>query len=244
MKIVAFAGPSLPPGDRLPFPGLDWRPPAEAGDLLRLSIDGGSTVCLIDGYFDHRPASRHKEILLLLSQGVRVFGASSIGALRAAEMHAFGMIGVGAIFRAYVRGTIEGDDEVALIHAGADRDWRPMSVPLVDVRATLCRARRDGIIGREEARALLGAARSIHYVDREWPLVCAAARDDAGGRGFEIWLESGAVAQKREDAIACIRAAIEGAGAAKDPPQLVRTSFLDALARECGVDLAPAPIRG
>lgn len=234
MKIVAFAGPSLPEGRRGAFPDIDWRPPAQAGDLLRLSIGDVSALCLIDGYFDHRPAVRHKEILLLLSEGVRIFGASSIGALRAAEMQAFGMVGIGGIFNAYRRGTIEGDDEVALIHAGADRDWRSLSIPMVDVRATLCRARRQDIVSREEARALLNAAASIHYVDREWKPVCAAARGGAGGRAFERWLETGAVSQKHDDAVACIRAAIEPAATAPIRPHLVRTCFLDALARECG----------
>lgn len=237
MKITAFAGPSLAAGDRAAFPDIDWRPPAEAGDLLRLSIGDVATVCLIDGYFDHRPAVRHKELLLLLSEGVRIFGASSIGALRAAEMQAFGMIGVGAIFDAYARGTVQGDDEVALIHAGPDQDWRPLSVPLVDVRATLCRARRREIIGREEARALLEAAASIHYIDREWTSVVAAARGGMGSRAFENWLERGAVSQKHDDAVACVRAASGKAAVERVPPQLVRTSFLDALAGECGVDL-------
>jgi hypothetical protein len=235
MTITAFAGPSLCARDRSAFPGIDWRPPAQAGDLLRLAAEDVAAVCLIDGYFDHRPAVRHKEILLLLSRGVRIFGASSIGALRAAEMQAFGMVGVGAIFRAYARGSLRGDDEVALIHAGADQDWRPVSVPLVDVRATLCRARRAAMIGGNEARALLKAAASIHYIDRDWPSVRTAAR--AGGGVFQIWLESEAGSQKRDDAVACIRAAVENAAMDQVRPQLVRTCFLDALARECGVDL-------
>lgn len=234
MRIIAFAGPSLPAAERAAFPGIDWRPPAEAGDLLRLTVDARSTVCLIDGYFDHRPAVRHKEILLLLSRGVRLYGASSIGALRAAEMQAFGMVGVGAIFRAYARGTITGDDEVALVHADGGRDWRALSIPLVDVRATLCRARRHRAIGAAEARALLKAAASIYYVDREWAAVCAAAGTDA----FEAWLAAeGTVPQKRADALACLRAATARPAVREPRPKLVHTCFLDALARECGVEL-------
>jgi hypothetical protein len=233
MTILAFAGPSLTGADRLSFPHIDWRPPAEAGDLLRLPR-GAGTICLIDGYFDHRPAVRHKEILLLQSEGIRIFGASSIGALRAAEMQAFGMAGVGAIFAAYARGTIAGDDEVALIHAGPERDWRPLSVPMVDVRATLCRARRQNVVTRDEARALLDAAAAIHYVDRDWASVCAAVERGAERHAFERWLETGAVSQKRDDALACLHAAIEDTEPPPARPALVRTCFLDALERECG----------
>ena len=237
MTVVAFAGPSLAAGDRAPLTHIEWRPPAEAGDLLRLSAGQVSKICLIDGYFDHRPAVRHKEILLLLSQGVRIFGASSIGALRAAEMRSFGVVGIGSIFTAYVRGSISGDDEVALVHAGADRDWRPLSIPLVDVRATLCRARRERIVDRRQVRALLNAASAIHYVDREWASVCEAAGLGAAKSRFEAWLDTGAVSQKRADALACIHAALDGLPSKFRPPAFVHTSFVDALARECGMEI-------
>jgi hypothetical protein len=200
-----------------------------------------ATLCLIDGYFDHRPAVRHKELLLLLARGARIFGAASIGALRAAEMDSFGMIGVGAIFAAYARGSLTGDDEVALIHAGPERDWRPMSVPLVDVRASLCAARRASILGRGEARALLRAAAAIHYVDRQWPAICEVLADAGTRAAFETWLETGAVSQKRADALACLDAAIHGGARPCEPPLPVHTCFLDALARARGID--PAAIR-
>ena len=234
MSVVAFAGPSLPATDRDPAAGIDWRPPAEAGDLLRLIAAPPATICLIDGWFDHRPAARHKEILLLLAAGVRIFGASSIGALRAAEMHAFGMIGVGAIFRAYADGRIWGDDEVALIHGPESWDWRPLSVPLVDVRATLCRAMRQRIVTGQEARKLMRAARAIHYVDRDWALIAAGASlpPEIGER-----CAGQAVEQKRIDARACIAAALAPADPEARRPEAVRTVFLDALAQACGTPL-------
>jgi len=238
-RLLAFAGPSLTPADRAARPDVEWRPPAQAGDMLRLVGEGGPgrILCLIDGYFDHRPAVRHKELLLLLARGMSVYGAASIGALRAAEMRTFGMAGVGAIFAAYARGTLTGDDEVALVHAGAERDWRPLSVPLVDVRATLCAARRARIIGARDARAMLRAAGAIHYVDRQWQDICRAVVPERR-LAFEAWLRTGAVSQKRIDALACLDAAVKGEWSAHDAPAMVRTCFVDALARECGVDPA------
>ena len=235
MNIVAFAGPSLPPSARARFADIDWRPPAEAGDLLRLMAEPDLMVCLIDGYFDHRPAVRHKEILLLLSKGARVLGASSIGALRAAEMDSFGMIGIGAIYRAYAKGSVTADDEVALIHAEAEKDWRPLSLPLVDVRATLCRALREGVVAKAQAREILKAAAAIHYVDRSWPAVVASVA--IASTAFEAWLPGGQVEQKRIDALECIRAAVAGVNGPKTRPEMVTTVFVSRLARECGVDL-------
>jgi hypothetical protein len=223
MRVIAFAGPSLPPSARPAFASVEWRAPAEAGDLLRLDAGPGDTICLVDGYFDHRPAVRHKEILLLLSAGVRVLGAASIGALRAAEMDSTGMIGVGAIYRAYRRGTINADDEVALIHGDAASGWKPLSAPLVDIRATLARAVRAKAIDAAGARALFGRAAAIHYVDR--------SRNEVGR-----WLPGTLVEQKRTDAEQCLLAAVRGV-ADRPRPERIVTSALRALGRECGIDL-------
>lgn len=233
MSLVVFAGPSLTAEHRASAPYADWRGPAEAGDMLRLDLRPGLTVCLIDGYFDHRPAVRHKEILLALAQGVRVIGAASIGALRAAEMHGFGIEGVGAIYRALATGRIVGDDEVALVHAGAERDWRPLSVPLVELRATLCRLLRTRRIAAGEARAAMRGARAVHYIDRSW------AELEAGGgisSPLRALLEAEHVPQKTLDARAALRRVLEPGPEPAPRPRAVTTSLVRALAKELGLD--------
>ncbi|WP_239014256.1 TfuA-like protein [Archangium violaceum] len=72
-----------------------------------------------------------------LGQDVIVLGASSMGALRAAELHPHGMVGVGRIFEAYLEGRLSADDEVALLHGPAELGFRPLTLPLVNIRATL-----------------------------------------------------------------------------------------------------------
>lgn len=235
MTIVAFAGPSLCAADRAAYPKIAWRPPAEAGDLLRLDAGRGDIVCLIDGYFDHRPAVRHKELLLLLSRGVAVLGASSIGALRAAEMESVGMTGIGAIFRAFASGRLSADDEVALIHGPVEWHWKPLSLPLVDCRGSLCRAVRDRMLDPAAARSALRAAKTIHYADRDWPAVLAMA-ELTSNRSLDWLAASGS--QKRIDALACLEAASSGAFRTPPAPPMVATSLVRALARECGLDPA------
>ncbi|MDP8914501.1 MAG: TfuA-like protein [Pseudomonadota bacterium] len=235
--MVAFAGPSVSPEDRHAFPAVEWRGPAEAGDLLRLAVESPVTVCLIDGYFDHRPAVRHKEVLLLLAEGVPIIGGSSIGALRAAEMTPFGMQGVGAIYRAYADGRIDGDDEVALAHAPEEWGWRPLSVPLVEVRATLCRAVRTGVLHAGEARTVREAAAAIHYVDRTWEALLSAVPATVGGR-LRAALPGIEVPLKRLDAIACLKAATAVSNPDRRRPPVVSTLFLYALMEECGINPA------
>src|ERR1700677_2021218 len=120
-----FVGPSLPAPEvaRL-LPGCQVLPPVRHGDLLRLRPAAGDRVLIIDGLFLQSAPVRHKEILLLLSQGVTVAGSSSMGALRAAELWPYGMRGVGEVFRLHRDLIVTGDDEVAVIHCYDDERYR------------------------------------------------------------------------------------------------------------------------
>lgn len=114
-RVTVFVGPSLGQ-DRPTSPGIDvdYRAPASQGDFIAAAVELPKAMVLIDGYFEHVPAVHHKEILWALDQGIPVYGASSIGALRAAELSRFGMIGVGKIYQSFESGELERDDEVAL----------------------------------------------------------------------------------------------------------------------------------
>lgn len=227
--IPVFAGPSLA-GETL-GPQFERLPPAGAGDMLRLLARPPSTVVLIDGVFGSRPAVWHKEVLVLLARGWRVIGAASMGALRAAELHPFGMIGMGAIYRAYASGQIVADDEVAVTHAPAKLGAAPLSLAQVDVRATLARAVHARAIDGASARTLRDVSGAIFYRDRTWASVI-----DAGLRcgldlvWFEAWLSPGAFSQKRSDALAALAFAAEANGSMPPHPEPPRTCFLEALA--------------
>lgn len=225
-RIAIFAGPSLPPSNRPDDPALTWFPPAGTGDLLAKVDDRFDTMCLIDGYFDHRPAPWHKELLVVLASGIRLIGASSMGALRAAELDGQGMEGVGVIYHAYRTGLLTGDDEVALIHGPERLGWAPASVPMVEVRATLVRAVRVRLLATDDARRLRSIAQDLHYVDRDWPLL------------EKTWIANGLttpdlarklaelhVPLKEQDAEACVAAALER-GAPLAPFDVPQTSFL------------------
>ena len=113
MNAVIFAGPSLPPAVRPEDPALEWRPPVKQGEVYEAALARPAIIGIIDGYFEVTPTVWHKEILWAMAQGIHVYGGASIGALRAAELHPFGMVGIGRIFEAYCDGTLTDDDEVA-----------------------------------------------------------------------------------------------------------------------------------
>lgn len=235
-EIIVFAGPSLPPAVRPRDQRLSWRPPARAGDCLEIDAEACRLVVLIDGVFDRTPAVRHKELMLLMSQGVPVVGAASMGALRAAELAACGMIGVGRIFHAYASGRLVRDDEVALLHAPAQLDWAPLTEPLVNVRATLSRAVRACVASAASARGLRALAGAIFYKERTWPAVLDAARAagvaSADLDPLEGWLPAHRVDLKRADAMSALQYALTTEIPAPGVPPPPETSFSAALAEQ------------
>ena len=100
MRPVVFLGPSLPRSEADRILASDLRPPVKRGDLPALD-DEVDVIGIIDGVFMGEAAVGHREIIDKLKSGVKVYGSSSMGALRAAELQDFGMIGVGTIFDQY-----------------------------------------------------------------------------------------------------------------------------------------------
>ncbi len=206
--IVVFAGPSIAGVAATETAGIDVRPPAACGDLARAARDGAAAIGLVDGQFESVPSTWHKEILWALSQGVAVFGAASMGALRAAETYTFGTIGVGRVYRLYRSGAITEDDEVALVHAPAEIGSAPLSEAMVNVRYTLRAARRQGLLSAPEEAAVATAAKRVFYKDRTYQEVFRqSAHLLPPGRlaALRRWVSRGAIDVKREDARLLLR---------------------------------------
>src|SRR6185436_15946902 len=126
-----FLGPTLSHDEARDVLDAEYRPPAAHGDVLRAALRRPRAIGLVDGVFEGVPAVWHKEILFALAEGVHVFGAASMGALRAAELSTFGMRGIGQIYDWYAGGAIDADDEVALVHGPYETDFLALSEPLV-----------------------------------------------------------------------------------------------------------------
>lgn len=235
MTVYVFAGPSVPRRLRVHIASYAVvLPPVAAGDLLRLEAAPGDTVAIIDGFFHQRPAVRHKEVLHLLASGVAVHGAASMGALRAAELAPFGMVGHGRVFRDYRCGALTADDEVALLHGTESEDYEPYTEALVNVRYALRDAVRSGVLGRQAADTALACAGRVPFVERTRPVLLEAA-----GRHGLSEAECAAYAEvmrtardiKREDATNMLRTLRGPRGAAPRGPnkpqwRLHRSTFL------------------
>lgn len=167
---TVFLGPSCDQATaRAILPDAEFRPPAARGDIARAAADGARVIVLIDGVFLQDCAVGHREVLGVLRSGVTVIGASSMGALRAAELDGFGMVGIGEVYRRFRAGELESDDEVALVYD--PESGYALSEPLVNIRATLEEAVADGAVAPAEAEAVLGAAQALYFPERTWPAI-------------------------------------------------------------------------
>jgi hypothetical protein len=163
-----FVGPTLSTRDVLAVvPDAVIHPPVAHGDLLRLDPRPDDRVLIIDGCYHHVGSVRHKEILCLLAAGVRVIGCSSMGALRAAELYPFGMVGNGVVFDMYRGGVIDSDDEVAVAHGEAP-DYRMFGDALVNIRHGVAVAERAEVVTAAESTTILDRALGIPYTTRSW----------------------------------------------------------------------------
>lgn len=198
-KTIIFLGPTLA-ANEVSVPGAEVRPPAAVGDILALALAKRppARIALIDGYFERMAAVWHKEILLALERGIVVYGAASMGALRAAELARFGMIGVGAIYKAFARGELTRDDEVAVAHLPATQGYRAISTALVDLRYGLELAARAHVITARTRSRLIELAATRFYRDRTWSQLVADARAaKVSTTSLEAWLASAPVPSRK-----------------------------------------------
>ena len=200
-EIVVFLGPSLPEPEAAGILDARYLPPARRGDIPAAVREGAKIVCLIDGVFFQDCSVGHREILDAMKAGVRVIGASSMGALRASELHTLGMEGIGEIYRWYRDGEITSDDEVALIFD--PESGYALSVPLVNIRYILGLAENQGIIDHNMHEILLKLARSLYFPDRTWEGIRTLANRelDPGRVGEFMAFAATAPDLKRNDAI-------------------------------------------
>jgi len=205
MRAVVFAGPTIAAEEVTGLLSATVLPPAGQGDIYRIAREGAAAIGLIDGYFEGVPSVWHKEILWAMEQGIAVFGSASMGALRAAELSVFGMVGVGSIYEAYASGTISDDDEVSVLHSPAELGFAPLSEPMVSIRATVARAQEEAVLQAEQADQLLRAAKALFFHDRTWARILGEFADASWHGPFSAWLETGRVDAKREDALEMLR---------------------------------------
>jgi len=154
--------------------------PAALGSVFRAVQAGYKLICIIDGHFGNMPSVWHKEILFALKSGAVVCGSSSMGALRAAELHAFGMVGFGFVYRAFRRGALQDDDEVCVLHAVPELHFGALSEAMVNIRYSLREMRHRALIDRKSEVSITSSLKALHFSKRTLAAVQSAFEQTFG----------------------------------------------------------------
>jgi hypothetical protein len=198
MPPVVFLGPSAPASEILSIlPDAIIRPPAKRGDLYAYRILRHELFLVLDGAFGNILAISPREVVDVVRDGAVVVGASSMGALRAADCLPAGVHGVGIIFRLFKERVISTEDEVAVLFR-EDMPFPPLTEPLINMRIALRRATRKGLVGASEAEEIISAAQSVHFTLRTWPRVYQDAGRHLSGEMLNFLRE---MDTKRADAV-------------------------------------------
>ncbi|TVP39403.1 TfuA-like protein [Candidatus Nitrosocosmicus arcticus] len=165
-KPVIFLGPSISREKARKILDADYRLPAKKGDILQLILKEVDIVGLIDGYFlQDYPPTPIEVYNLVRKRNVKVFGSSSLGALRAVELGKYGMIGIGKIYRLFRDGILESDDEVAVTFT----DYTNYkSEALIDIRYNLFLAQKYKIIDNMTRRSILRISKQTYFPYRTY----------------------------------------------------------------------------
>lgn len=185
---LVFVGPSLPANEvhRL-LPGAELRPPIRRYDLHMARMLRYSVFVIIDGVFAQTDAISPREVVDVLQDGALVFGAASMGALRAVDCAPVGAIGTGSIYRLFRRGVLDREDEVAVTFI-PERPFPALTLAMAAVRLTLNRAVRQNRLPREHAIQLIRAGQKLHFQERTWDAIFASAGCLMPNKKLRSWL--------------------------------------------------------
>jgi len=165
-KILIYAGTTLDPGtiaEQLPDDEVIVKGPVAHGDFSTdLMEHEPAHVLIIEGYFHQSLSVWHKEIVWAMQMpGVKgVYGAASMGALRAADLANYGMYGCGKIFNWFFEGVTFREADVSCIYG------RSPTIPMVNVAGALDKAVELGSVDEEMADRLYAKAKAIHWTER------------------------------------------------------------------------------
>ncbi|MFL1528351.1 TfuA-like protein [Pseudomonas sp. O230] len=141
---------------------INIRPPIKRGDITKLidKYDPGS-IAIVDGTFHAYPAVGHAELLDALKKGWRIWGLSSMGAIRACEMSNYGLKGYGKVYELFQQNKEYSDDEVTLLHEKA-HPYIPLSEPMIHIRSLL-----DHAVNKNSINNLV-AEKITHQMKNQW----------------------------------------------------------------------------
>lgn len=206
IRVKIYSGLSLDEATAKRFlPNATFSRPIRRGDLRGDIRSKYHIICIIDGSFHHFPAVNCGEIMDAMRAGVRIYGASSMGALRASELDGEGMIGHGKIYAYIKNSTFFRDDYLGQTFEESAGKTRPSSLPYIDLYFALKRKLERAQMNKTDMDIILRVYGDLHYSDRNPTSLFGELKVLFSRRSDLIRSVKSALAssysQKREDAI-------------------------------------------
>ena len=209
VRIIIYSGLSIPFDEaRCILDSNDtreviYRKPIKRGDLKKDLKENPDVIGIIDGVFHQNSAVGHREILEALNHGIEVYGASSMGALRACELDSLGMKGIGYCYQQYATGEVDSDDDVAVMLDS--ETLQALSVPLISMKYVFENATRFKILTDYQKDELLKIAKNIYYPQRNYSKVLSESTLNDGEKDKLIDFIRQSIDIKKEDAKKLLR---------------------------------------
>lgn len=170
-KPVVFGGPSIELAEEKYGHKFDFRGPIRRGDLEALMNERRHSGCVLitDGVFGQTLSVSPIECLRMIKNGWLLIGASSMGALRAADCNTAGMVGVGHVYMGYQLGYFKSDADVAVLYAGPRDDEATISYVHAEYVGRLIQ--KTHILASSDHRRFLHSLRQLPWYERAQELV-------------------------------------------------------------------------
>lgn len=164
--IKVYSGLSLKEPDvKRILPGALFAGPIGRDDIRKDVARGIGTIVVVDGRFLQNLAVSPNEMMDAMRCGVRLYGCSSMGALRAAELAPYGMVGHGRIFE-FVKATPDFRDDL-LGQTFREEPLRALTVPHMDLHFFLRDHAARKRATTEQVEHVLHASASLHFAYRD-----------------------------------------------------------------------------
>ena len=177
--IKVYAGMSAQKSDvQSILPDAIYAPPVQNGDILSDIEDGVNSILILDGFFHQTLSVSPSEIMDALRRGIRVFGASSMGALRAAELEVYGMVGIGDVFEHIQNADTFRDDFLGQMFVDGWLQIQETFVTYIEFEINLKLLLGQRRVSRATYKTLTALYAELHYTERNLPMLATRIRSE------------------------------------------------------------------
>ncbi|MFZ3231539.1 MAG: TfuA-like protein [Pseudobdellovibrio sp.] len=206
LKIKIYSGLSLSQQTVKKYlPQALFSKPIKRNDLYDDIKKGIHVIGIIDGEFLQNLSVSPTEIQDAMRCGLSIYGASSMGAMRAAELSQFGMIGCGSIFEQISKDPYFQDDKLGQIFY---EDLSHVSMPFMDFFLGIKDLVQRRIVSPKESSEIVQLYKKLHFSERTYAALKSQIQKKHNSARLFLAFDNAKkhiISQKNKDAILMLK---------------------------------------